>query len=95
MRIKHKDLVERRASRRQWVVLGRATLIAGTTRLRCVLLERSAAGARVRASFPLNVSGPLSLVLGEDNPAIPCAIRWISGREIGVQFAAAMSEQGV
>lgn len=81
-----------RAARRDQTVKSAHVLI-GETALRCVVMDMSAAGARIAFASPVSLPSVLALRI-RDGSTYPAVRRWSRGLEAGLEFTAPASPSG-
>lgn len=75
---------DRRRSRRD-SVLKRAQIVSGGVLHDCIVLDSSAAGARLRCGTPLPLPPQVELRYA-GGAAVPAVVRWCRGTDVGVEF---------
>ena len=86
-RVDRRDFVQRRKSLRKAVGLPASlTTTDGLHIASCTVLDISDGGARLKLDEPTTVPDSLTLRL-YGRAFRHCAVRWRSGREVGVQFS--------
>jgi hypothetical protein len=88
---KTKDAERRRAKRTELMATGQVRVPGYRRKMRCVIVDASATGARVRLSQEHPAQLPDYVVIGfeADRVEIDAAIVWTARDEMGVQFVSA------